>query len=865
MHTRYFERQDSKASQFWAITLNDRCFEIHQGKVGTPGKFQRKDCGDRSTCEKKAAQQVQAQAAKGFSERDLTQPNDLGDFSAPSLQSILSLPSLPPAFFEGAANTSIYEVQKAIANHPQATRLTLETLAQSSYPDVVELVQLHVNLAGEMTEGWQEAAIARLKALDLNPKRKSVLELAALGIIPDFLLDSLALDLRVAIAKQPETAPQTLALLAEDYHENVRKAIAANPNTPTDVLEILVGDRTVDVRVTLAKNPITSASALIQLADDVYEKVRKTLIQHPNLPGEALYKLRNLVRHNVEHTLAKAAQDPQLSPSTLALMAKESHWWIRQSVAGNPSTPLEILEALATDCSPYVRKSLANNPNTSLEILIKIFSYQHSQADLASRNPKPPISIQVGGQNFKIEEPIFTEDDDALEAVSRNQKVPFQIIEQLIQKLDKIIQWNDGINIAVGIVSNPNIPISTLEWLASEAYVRSHQEDYFQRVAHCYSAGKLSPTTPEEIAQHEQSKQYWMASTELRHSTDKGAYSDIKKLYWAMAQNPATPATLRLQLLDQLMMPVEGEMRLDQRIVYQMVRTPDIPVSILEKLGQSKDGYSHEHVAKNPNTPSDVLLNLASSQSRDVLQALAQNPNTPSAALERLANLPIGRSYINGSRPRSPVHEYVARHPNTPTYLLHQFAQNTDELIRAAVASNPNVPADLLAQLAQDRTITGVYMRGEEMLYAGEGCDNAVANLAKPFLLICRAVINNPSVPTHLLEQFAKDENKQLRELATARLSKVTPALDQALTLDIRPRTLLGLVKSGDAFSCLAVFFSLQTPEETLTLAKDSIAWWERYAIAQNSNTPQEIVQQLTLDHNCLVRTAALEHQSTLG
>jgi hypothetical protein len=285
----------------------------------------------------------------------------------------------------------------------------------------------------------------------------------------------------------------------------------------------------------------------------------------------------------------------------------------------------------------------------------------------------------------------------------------------------------------------------------------------------------------------------------------------------------------------------------------------------LEKLGQSKDAYSHSQVAKNPNTPSDVLLNLASSQSQDVLLALAQNPNTPPAALEKLANLPIGRSYINGSRPRSPVHEYVARHSNTPTYLLHQFAQNTDELIRVAVASNPNVPADLLAQLAQDRTATGVYMQGEEMLYAGEGCANAVANLAKPFLLICQETINNPSAPTYLLEQFAKDENKQLRELATARLSKVTPALDQAPSFNIRPRTLLGLVKSGDAFSRLAVFFGLQTPEETWAIAKDSIHWWERYAIAQNPNAPQEIVQQLTLDHNCLVRAAALKHQSTLG
>jgi predicted DNA-binding WGR domain protein len=396
MHTSYFERQDSKASQFWAITLDDRCFEIHQGKVGTPGKSQRKDCDDRSICEKKAAQHIQAQAAKGFSELDLTQPNDLGDFSTPSLQSILSLPSLPPAFFERSANTSIYEVQKAIANHPQATQIALENLAQSSYPDVVELAQLHVNLASEITEGWQENVIARLKALDLNPKRKSVLELAALGIIPDFLLDSLALDLRVAIAKQPETAPQTLALLAEDYHENVRKVIAANLNTPTDVLEKLVGDRTVEVRVALAKNPTTPASALIQLADDVYEKVRKIVLKHPRIPGEALYKLRNLISNNVEYYLRQAASDSDLSPDTLSKMAQEYNWRVRKLVARNPRMPLEFLEKLANDPYDSVCQSVAANPSTPFNILKKLANYGISWAGRGiGSDPNVPTNALV--------------------------------------------------------------------------------------------------------------------------------------------------------------------------------------------------------------------------------------------------------------------------------------------------------------------------------------------------------------------------------------------------------------------------------------------------------------------------------------
>ncbi len=378
MHTRYFEHIGS--GQFWAITSENPCIQIRQGKLGTAGKIQLKKYSDAPTCAKKVEQLIQAQLTKGFSELDLSHPETFGEPFKASVQNILALTDLPEAFLEWVAQSSSQVVQKAIANHPQATRLALETLTQSPYADVIELAQLHVNLAGESTEGWQDIAIARLQALDLNPKRKQVLELATLGIIPEFLLDSLALDLRMAIAKQPETDPQLLAKLAEDYHENVRKAIAANPNTPADVLEKLVGDRTVEVRVTLAKNPATPSSALIQLADDVYEKVRKIVLKHPRIPGEALYKLRNLISNNVEYYLRQAASDSNLSPETLSKMAQEYDWRVRKLAARNPLMPLEFLEKLANDPYDSVCQSVAANPSTPFSILKKLASYGISWA-----------------------------------------------------------------------------------------------------------------------------------------------------------------------------------------------------------------------------------------------------------------------------------------------------------------------------------------------------------------------------------------------------------------------------------------------------------------------------------------------------
>jgi hypothetical protein len=57
--------------------------------------------------------------------------------------------------------------------------------------------------------------------------------------------------------------------------------------------------------------------------------------------------------------------------------------------------------------------------------------------------------------------------------------------------------------------------------------------------------------------------------------------------------------------------------------------------------------------------------------------------------------------------------------------------------------------------------------------------------------------------------------------------------------------------------SRIIVLLHSQIPQEVLAENSCSFFWLERYAIAQNSNSPPHILNALAKDANCIVRAAA--------
>jgi hypothetical protein len=58
-----------------------------------------------------------------------------------------------------------------------------------------------------------------------------------------------------AAAKDPNTAPEIIQLLATDQYYHVRSCVAQNPNIPLEILQLLATDKNYDVRYWVAQHP----------------------------------------------------------------------------------------------------------------------------------------------------------------------------------------------------------------------------------------------------------------------------------------------------------------------------------------------------------------------------------------------------------------------------------------------------------------------------------------------------------------------------------------------------------------------------------------------------------------------------------
>ncbi len=99
-----------------------------------------------------------------------------------------------------------------------------------------------------------------------------------------------------ALADNPNTPPETLALLANDEEYWVRYRVAQNPNTSPETLERLANDNNIYVRWHVAFNHNTLPETLACLADDGYY-VRLGVANNPNTPQyiKTYLRLKNVL------------------------------------------------------------------------------------------------------------------------------------------------------------------------------------------------------------------------------------------------------------------------------------------------------------------------------------------------------------------------------------------------------------------------------------------------------------------------------------------------------------------------------------------------------------------------------------------
>jgi hypothetical protein len=302
---------------------------------------------------------------------------------------------------------------------------------------------------------------------------KSRPKLDQLALSPDVLV-------RLGVADNTATTPETLARLTNDAEDRVRAVAAGNKYTPQEALRKLIKNgASYGVLLAIAGNKGASPKTLSLLATSV---LAGTL--------DSDDKLR------IFRAAINQKSFPALAFSKLMPVKK-----LRPQIAKHPRTPTALLEILAQDEDPAVRKAVTSNskaPVAILQLLRKdeddttAYDALYALERAAASSTTPSDLEQLAGD----------EDGGVRLAVAENLDAPPAVLERLADDKDR------GVRIAV--LKNPNTPPAALERFAAD------DDDRLRRLA------ARHPNTPPAVLER-------LASDE-----DSG-------LRYAAGANPATP------------------------------------------------------------------------------------------------------------------------------------------------------------------------------------------------------------------------------------------------------------------------------------------------------------------------------------
>jgi hypothetical protein len=410
-----------------------------------------------------------------------------------------------------------------------------------------------------------------------------------------------------------------------------------------------------------------------------------------------------------------------------------------------------------------------------------------------------------------------------LQDAAKSANIPTSILEQFAkeEKFREAIAWN------------PNTPFDLLAELATD-------DNNLVRINIA-----LSPYTPSpillQLAQDENAEVRqnvaWNFNTPddlLEQLTGQLASLNYSYLHTLEVNGYKTPVT------------VIEQMAIDQRsdVRKGVAKYRNTPAKILEQLAKDEEAGVRRMVALNVNTPFRVLLGqLADDADVGVRSAVAIRLNsinvTPFSLLSAtdipqvLSSLGEGREFqskeqldpndlsIRHLLEESYARRFVAQLPDAPLKLLEELAQDKEENVRFGVTMNQNAPVSLLEQLAKDE---------------------------KDEIRCC--VAKHPNTPLSILEELFDDLKSSVRRIAIARYLEQNP---ESLPVVLEHYTKHAL----PFFTRLLILLHPKATANILIENSRSKAWLERYAIAQNPNTPINTLTALACDVNRIVRAAA--------
>jgi hypothetical protein len=645
---------------------------------------------------------------------------------------------------------------------------------------------------------------------------------------------------------------------------------AANENTPSERLRELA-KTSIELARIVAQNPAADADILQELGSYSDPIVRQNLVMNPNIP---LSLLMVLAKQFPRHLFRNPAIDLLVleSPSLLVTAfdtvlcniikrsivpvplleyaAKSSLEIVKLAVTINSQTPKATLEYLASSHNLLVSGAAQMHINwddasyenweevaqQAINNVLKDCSEDFQDAiqqvakinELRSDIPKHLLKfVPYRNRKAEYDETIVSELEKLAQSdksggliAAKHPKTPTYILEELLESCDRSIFYE--------LASNPNTPVHVLEKLLQ-------QPDLYElgrRIA-------WNPNLPLELLEE-------MADSD-RHNA----------VHQAIASNPRTP----VYILEKL----ANNQRLMSYVHQAIVYNPNTPVSLLEKLARDRGGdYAvRNRIANNPKTPKQLVLrslwlfelrNLSGySLTSGVEEFGFMNPHVSGNFLEKLLEQKQQdfqtKSHKDLRNAVSSEIAAIARHPNLPEKSLKKLLlEHEEDFIRYAACENPNTPnfieqiwgLDILKNLTEGIVNLGVLKKIAASLYAPQQLLEVLVNHENSD--VRRAAASNPCIDDSILESWESYPSYKPFDLEASLYSE---------------RELLTKWEKIPLYSRLTVLLNPQAPMEILAKTSRSFSWLERYAIAQNPNTPMQIRQILSKDGNRVVRAAA--------
>jgi hypothetical protein len=397
----------------------------------------------------------------------LENPNLLVTIPLKTLASFLISPNVPIYFMDWVINNRLNDnlLLIAIATNSKSPKNILNQILSQPSPSnipinqAIEAASLHVNIAGEMTKGWDETALFAIregKFLNKNPQQEKLLN--QLHITPKLDQIQKPQFYRNAIYKFPGYISSKVANLIKSIFIELIQALKIRKvqfallifiliPSPFKVFIILITFIILFSGLFGGLFGLLCGALIIGLISFVsyYSIIIFSWIRFIHVQGKLSIQKYTFYQHHKNNLKTnqnyrnewRKVNDIEITKITLSELANSPWLYIREALIKHPYTDSQILSILANAESKYLSTSLLlkiiKHQKVTPKILAKIATYSNNEVVIAvAENIKTPISTltTLFKKNQNIEK-IYT--NSIKNILAKNSEIAGKILVKFVK------------------------------------------------------------------------------------------------------------------------------------------------------------------------------------------------------------------------------------------------------------------------------------------------------------------------------------------------------------------------------------------------------------------------------------------------